>query len=80
MSQSEKTINAENLNIDATLDDITKELQNNDALILDVGNNYFNQTDAIYDKLIMRGFNVRKTFKNGRNQVIVTNKNGRYNH
>jgi 6-phosphogluconate dehydrogenase len=74
MSNEEKIINAESLNIDSTLDEIAKELSKNDVLILDVGNNQFNQTDAIYDSLVMRGYDVHKSFKNGRNQVIVANK------
>lgn len=76
MSGNEKIINAEgvNNNIDLTLDEISKELKDNETLILDVGNNYFNQTDVIYDKLVTMGYDVRKSFKNGRNQVIIVNK------
>ena len=70
----EKIINAESLNIDSTLEEISKELKSTDTLILDVGNNYFNQTDKIYDTLITRGYDVRKTFKNGRNMIIVANR------
>jgi hypothetical protein len=70
----EKTVNAENLNVDSTLDEISRELKKNDTLILDIGNNYFNQTDTIYDTLVMRVYDVKKTFKNGRNQIIVVNK------
>lgn len=72
--QEEKIINAENLNIDSTLDEISRELKGNDTLILDIGNNYFDQTDTIYDTLVMRGYEVKKSFKNGRNQIIVVNK------
>lgn len=71
--EHEKTINAETLNIDATLQDITSQLRDVDVLILDVGNNFYNQTDAIYDNLVTRGFDVKKSFKNGRNQVVVVN-------
>ncbi|AUS94996.1 hypothetical protein CDQ84_12970 [Clostridium thermosuccinogenes] len=67
----EKIINAENLNIDATLEDISKNLGRGETLILDVGNNYFNQTDRIYDTLVTRGYDVKKSFKNGRNQIII---------
>ena len=76
MDDREKVINAESVNndIDATLDQISKELKENEALILDVGNNYFNQTDVIYDKLVTMGYHVKKSFKNGRNQVIIANK------
>ena len=47
-------INAESLNIDTTLEKLSKELKPDETLILDVGNNYFEQTDAIYDTLVMR--------------------------
>ncbi|HHW00866.1 MAG TPA: hypothetical protein GXX36_15115 [Clostridiaceae bacterium] len=73
--KKEKVLNAESLNIDSTLEEISKHLGANETLILDVGNNYFNQTDKIYDTLIMRGYDVRKSFKNGRNQIIVNNRN-----
>ncbi|MGI6777403.1 MAG: hypothetical protein ACOX7R_05110 [Acetivibrionales bacterium] len=76
MSNEENVINAESIvNIDMTLDQISKELEKNDTLILDIGNNYFNQTDTIYDKLVTRGYNVKKSFKNGRNQIIIVNRN-----
>jgi len=70
-NHEEKIVNAESLNIDATLEDISKQLRKGETLILDVGNNRFNQTDIIYDTLVLRGFNVRKSFKNGRNQIII---------
>jgi len=73
-NKNEKVLNAESLNIDSTLDEISKHLGTNETLILDVGNNYFNQTDKIYDTLVMRGYDVRKSFKNGRNQIIVNNR------
>ena len=68
----EKIINAENLNIDTTLGEISGELKPGETLVLDIGNNYFNQTDEIYDTLVMRGYEVRKSFRNGRNQIIVS--------
>lgn len=71
---NDRIINAESLNIDATLEEISKQLRRGETLILDVGNNYFNQTDAIYDTLVMRGYDVKKSFKNGRNQIIVHNR------
>lgn len=74
MGDNEKIINAENLNIDLTLNEISKELNFNNTLILDIGNNYFNQTDKIYDTLVLKGFNVRKSFKDGRNQIVIVNK------
>ena len=67
----EKTVNAESLNIDTTLNDISKELRPGETLVLDIGNNYFHQMDEIYDTLVMRGYEVKKSEKNGRNQIIV---------
>jgi hypothetical protein len=72
--EKENIINAENLNIDSTLAEISKELKADETLILDVGNNYFDQTDVIYDTLVLRGYDVKKTCKNGRNQIIVSRK------
>jgi hypothetical protein len=71
VSDEEKIINAENLNIDSTLESISGELKLGETLILDIGNNYFHQADEIYDTLVLRGYDVRKSFKNGRNQIIV---------
>lgn len=73
-THGEKTVNAESLNIDTTLNDISSELKPGETLILDIGNNYFHQTDEIYDTLVMRGYEVRKSFKNGRNQIVVSKK------
>lgn len=70
----EEIVNAENLNIDSTLNEISSKLQPGQTLILDVGNNYFHQTDEIYDTLVTRGYDVKKSFRNGRNQIIVTSK------
>lgn len=74
MNDDEKIVNAENLNIDSTLESISKELGLGETLVLDIGNNYFHQTDEIYDTLVLRGYNVRKSFRNGRNQIIVSKK------
>jgi tRNA splicing endonuclease len=67
-----RVINAESLQIDTTLNDISKELRPGETLVLDIGNNYFEQTDEIYDTLVMQGYDVRKSFKNGRNQILVS--------
>ena len=71
-AEEERTLNAESLNIDTTLHEISRELKPGETLILDIGNNYFHQTDEIYDTLVMRGYDVKKSFKNGRNQIIVS--------
>ena len=78
-NNEEKTINAENLNYEASLSDISKELRPGETLILDIGNNYFHQADEIFDTLVMQGFDVRKSFRNGRNQVVVSRKPDRGN-
>lgn len=70
----ENTINAESLNIDTTLREISGELKPGETLVLDIGNNYFHQTDEIYDTLVMLGYDVKKTFRNGRNQILVSKK------
>jgi hypothetical protein len=67
-----RVINAESLQIDTTLNEISKELRPGETLVLDIGNNYFEQTDVIYDTLVMQGYDVRKSFKNGRNQILVS--------
>lgn len=69
-----RVVNAESLQIDTTLNEISSELKPGETLILDIGNNYFEQTDEIYDTLVMRGYDVRKSFKNGRNQIVVSKK------
>lgn len=76
MDNNDKIVNAENLNIDATLQEISNQINAGETLVLDVGNNCFNQTDTIYDTLVMKGYDVRKTFRNGRNQIVVTKKRG----
>ncbi|MCX7710012.1 MAG: hypothetical protein N2484_09190 [Clostridia bacterium] len=79
MEHHEKIVNAENLNIDSTLESISSELQAGETLILDIGNNYFDQTDEIYDTLVMKGYDVKKSFRNGRNQIIVNRSREHYN-
>lgn len=71
---NDRVINGESVNIDTTLDQISKEIHPGETLILDIGNNYFNQTDEIFDTLVLRGYHVRKSFRNGRNQIIVHRK------
>ena len=70
----DKVINGENLNVESTLEQISREVRPGETLILDIGNNYYQQTDQIYDTLVMRGYEVRKTFRNGRNQILVSKK------
>lgn len=74
MEYGQEIINAETIDVDATLDSISKELKAGETLILDVINGSYHQTDVIYDKLIMRGYEVKKLFKDGRNQILVSRK------
>lgn len=67
-------INGESLNIDATLEKLSRELKADETLILDIGNNVLGQTDTIYDTLVTKGYDVRKSFKNDRNQILVSKK------
>jgi hypothetical protein len=71
MDEKGNVINAKNCNIDATLDEISKELKPNETLILDVGDRCHDQTDVIYDTLVMRGYSVKKIVKKGRNLIII---------
>jgi len=74
MDENDNIMNAESLNIDSTLEEVSKQLRYGERLILDVGNNYFDQADIIYDTLVLRGYHATKSFKNGRNQIIVRKK------
>ncbi len=73
-NSDDKTVNAEKVDFEASLQDISRELRPGETLILDIGNNYFHQADEIFDTLVLQGFDVRKSFKNGRNQVVVSRK------
>ena len=72
MNDGEKIVNAESVvNIDSTIEGISKDIEMGETLVLDIGNNYFHQTDQIYDTLVTKGYNAKKSFRDGRNQVIV---------
>ena len=71
MELQNNIINAENLNDTNTLEVIGNKLKPGETLILDIGNNYFHQTDKLYDILANNGYYVRKTIVNGRNQLLV---------
>jgi hypothetical protein len=70
--QDDNTVNAENLDIDSTLEEISRELKSDETLVLDVGYNSPSHTDIIYDTLVMRGYDVKKAFRNGKNQILVS--------
>ena len=74
MDENGKTPDAENMDIDSTLQEISRELKADETLVLDIENNHYNQIDTIYDTLIMRGYDVRKSFRNGKKQILVKRK------
>ena len=72
MELQNNIINSENLNETNTLNIVQSKLKPGETLILDIGNNYFNQADKLYDILLNNGYYVRKTLVNGRNQLLVS--------
>ena len=72
MELQNNIINSENLNETNTLNMVQSKLKPGETLILDIGNNYFNQADKLYDILLNNGYYVRKTLVNGRNQLLVS--------
>jgi hypothetical protein len=72
MELQNNIVNSENLNETNTLSVVQSKLKPGETLILDIGNNYFHQTDKLYDILSNNGYYVRKTLVNGRNQLLVS--------
>jgi len=71
MELQNNLINIESTNESNTLEIVESRLKPGETLILDIGNNYFNQADKLYDVLSNNGYYVRKTLVNGRNQLLV---------
>ena len=71
MELQNNIINTESINELNTLETVQSRLKPGETLILDIGNNYFNQSDKLYDMLSNNGYYVRKTLVNGRNQLLV---------
>jgi len=71
MDLQNNIINSESLNEASTLEVVGSRLKPGQTLILDIGNNYFQQADNLYDILANKGYYVRKTLVNGRNQLLV---------
>jgi 6-phosphogluconate dehydrogenase (decarboxylating) len=71
MELQNNVMNAECLTEENAIRAVSSRLKPGDTLILDIGNNYFHQTDKLYDVLFQNGFYVRKTLVNGRNQLLV---------
>lgn len=73
-SEEEKVLEAANQDIDATLKELSEALKADETLVLDVSGTDHDQTDMIYDTLIMKGYGVRKSFRNGRHQILINRK------
>ena len=71
MELQNNVLNAESLTEENAISTVSSRLRPGETLILDIGNNYFHQTDKLYDILFQNGFYVRKTLVNGRNQLLV---------
>lgn len=71
MELQNNIINFESLSDKNALEVVQNRLKPGETLILDIGNNYFKQTDKIYDILSKQGYYVRKTLVNGRSQLLV---------
>lgn len=71
MELQNNVVNFESLNGNNALEVIQGKLKPGETLILDIGYNYYNQVDKLYEELEYNGFYVRKTFVNGRDQLLV---------
>ena len=60
--------------VDATLEEISKELKAGETLVLDVEDSSDEEVDMIYDMLIMKGYVVQKSRNKGRAQILVNRK------
>ncbi|QNU66966.1 hypothetical protein EHE19_019425 [Ruminiclostridium herbifermentans] len=78
MDLQNNLVNSEMLNEDNAIDIVESKLKPGETLVLDIGNNYFNQTDKLYDLLLTSGYYVRKSFVNGRNQLLVSFKDNKH--
>ncbi|PYG85030.1 hypothetical protein LY28_03390 [Ruminiclostridium sufflavum DSM 19573] len=78
MELQNNLINSEKLNEANALEIVGDKLKPGETLILDIGNNYFHQADKLYDILANNGYYVRKTFVNGRNQLLVSFKDSKH--
>lgn len=78
MELQNNIINTESLNETNTLEVVGSKLKPGETLILDIGNNYFHQTDRLFDILTNNGYYVRKTLVNGRNQLLVALKDTKH--
>ena len=69
------TFDGKAVDIDATLDEISEELKPGETLVLDVSDCDIRQTDVIYDTLVMKGYDVKRSHNKGKDQVVVLKRN-----
>jgi len=63
-----------NMDLDSTLEELSMQLKVNETLILDIEDDSQNQTDVIYDTLVLKGYSVIRNFIKGKS-VIIINRN-----
>jgi hypothetical protein len=65
-----------NMDIDSTLEELSRGLRADETLVLDIEDDSENQTDVIYDTLVLKGFSVIRNLIKGKSIIIVSkNKN-----
>jgi len=62
------------MDLDSTLEELSMQLKVNETLILDIEDDSQNQTDVIYDTLVLKGYSVIRNFIKGKS-VIIINRN-----
>lgn len=67
-----------NMDIDSTLEELSRGLRADETLVLDLEHDNQNQTDVIYDTLVLKGFSVIRDFIKGKS-IIIINKNKKHN-
>jgi len=65
---------AGNMDMDSTLEELSMQLKVNETLILDIEDDSQNQTDVIYDTLVLKGYSVIRNYIKGKS-IIIINKN-----
>ncbi|KNY28606.1 hypothetical protein Bccel_3880 [Pseudobacteroides cellulosolvens ATCC 35603 = DSM 2933] len=63
-----------NMDLDSTLEELSKGLKADETLVLDIEDDSQNQTDVIYDTLVLKGYSVIRNFIKGKS-IIIVNKN-----
>ncbi len=63
-----------NMDLDSTLEELSRGLKADETLVLDIEDDSQNQTDVIYDTLVLKGYSVIRNFIKGKS-IIIVNKN-----